>query len=96
MSQLIKQTLSSSQTIFISVMDLEKNKLKLSVLHPTSQLLPTRANFKTVDLSLNTANVPLHDKINFHRQTGEMRYHDLSKSSLSVRKCKKLLEKAYN
>jgi len=47
-------------------------------------------------VSLNLASVSLPDKINFHKQEGEVLYNGFSKNSMTIRKAKTLLENSAN
>ena len=55
-------------------------------MHSVVQPFPSGPDFKTLDLSINVIDIPLPDKINLHRQAGEMLYSDLRKISLIVSK----------
>lgn len=74
-------------------MDLERNKMKLSLHHPTIQSLPSESQFKIVDLYIDMSSIPLEDKINWNRRAREILYSELSKSALLTSKDEKLLEK---
>lgn len=66
-AQLSRQSTSIYQTRLLSTMDLERNPLKLSLLHPTPQIIPEGLDFKAMNLSINIIDVPLSDKINLHK-----------------------------
>ena len=42
---------------------------------------------------MDTKDIPIHDKINLHRKSGELIYNDVYKSSLATIKAEALLEK---
>jgi len=67
--------------------------LKLSFTHPITQSITSRSDFKADNLSVNTKDIPLLDKINLHKQTGELIYNDISKISLATSKTKDFLMK---
>lgn len=96
MTQLTAQPTPTYQTTLLYAMSLERNQLKLSLMHPVVQYIPSGLDFKTLDLSINVANIPLYDKINFNRKVGEMLYSYLGQSSLTVSKATDLLEKVSN
>jgi len=92
-TQLAAQATPTYQTILLFVMDLERNALKLSLIHLVFQSLPSGTNFKTLDKSINVVDIPLLDKINFHGQAREILYSDLRKIYLIVTKVEKILDK---
>jgi len=60
------------QAKLIFSMDMERNQLNFSLLHPSTQSLPTIPYFKMMNLSINVSDIPLPDKINPHKHVGEI------------------------
>ena len=67
-------------------MDLEQNQMKFSLQHPLAQSLPSSSQFKVLDISLDLASVRLTDKVNFHKQVGEMLCNELNKNAMTINK----------
>ena len=67
--------------------------MKFSMQNPIALSLNFGSQFKTLDVSLYFTSVPLSDKIDFHREVGEMLYNDLNRNEMTISKVKKLLEK---
>jgi len=66
------QPISSYQNRLILVMDLERNQLRFSFTHPMAQSVSSGVDFRVINLSMNTKDIPFLDKINLHRQTWEL------------------------
>jgi len=47
------------------------------------------SNFKTVNLTVDTHNIPIHDKINLHMQIGQLIVNDLHKTNATTVKAGK-------
>lgn len=54
---------------------IERDQMVLSAQHPSTQSLPAGSQYKTLDLSVYLASVPLDDKVNLHMQVGQMLYN---------------------
>lgn len=54
---------------------IERDQMVLSAQHPSTQSLPAGSQYKTLDLSVDLASVPLDDKVNLHMQVGQMLYN---------------------
>lgn len=74
-------------------MDLERDQLKISFSHPFALSFSSSTGFKTSYLTMDARKIPLPDKINIHRKTGELIYNDLSKTFSVVNKPKDMFEK---
>ena len=80
------QSISYYHTKFVSIMDLERNQLRLSFSHPFALTVWSFVGFKTVNLTVNARKIPLPHKINLHRKTWELIYDDLSKTYMALSK----------
>lgn len=95
-SQLEAQSKSKYQTRLLSIVDLERNQLKLSFSQPFAFSVSSTAGFKTMNLTVDARDIPFPNNINLHRKTGELIYSDLSKTSRATRKTKALLGNVIN
>lgn len=75
---------------------MERNHHKLSFSHPFALAVSASSVFKTVNLTVDAKEIPLTDKINLHRKTGELIYNYLKNTSLAASKAETLLEKVVN
>jgi len=74
-------------------MDIEKDEMIISLQQPSVQVLSTRPQFKTLDVSLNLASVPLLDKFNLHKKVGEILYNYLGKSLMTINRAETCIGK---
>lgn len=95
-SQLEAQFISYYQNRFLYSMDLERNKLKLSFSLSSSLTVSSSSSFKIVNLIVDSKQIPIPDRINLHRQTGDLIYNYLHKTSSFASKVEALLEKVVN
>ena len=96
MNYLEEQSIYGYQSMLLSTMDLDRNKLMFSFTHPIPQSIFSGVYFRMVNIFVNTKDIPLPDRIYLHMQAGELIYNDLNKTSLLANNVEALLEKVLN
>lgn len=81
------------QTQLLYAMDLEKSELKIAFSHPTEMSVRSTSNLKTVNLIVDTQNLPMLDKINLHMQSRQLIINDFHKTNEATMKAEKMLHK---
>jgi hypothetical protein len=79
-----------TKTRLLSALDFEKGKLNLSVLEPIRQDIMSPGNYKVENFSFDLENVPLVDKMELLKHTGEMVNKDVIKTTLSMKKLQRI------
>ena len=81
------------QTRLLTIMDLERDNLKISFSHPYEMIVGSSRSFKTVNLTVDTKKIPLIDKFNLHMKNGLLIVNDLNKTSATTYKVENMLGK---
>jgi len=67
--------------------------LNLALLEPKTQIIKTIINYKVSKFPFHLNAINLVDKIDFHRQIGEMIYRDAMQSSLGMKSLQNMVDK---
>lgn len=80
-------------THVLATMDLEREEMKIKLKHPSVQTLPSGSQAQDLDVSLDLNSVPLADKVNLHKQVGEMLYNDINKHQITIDRAQIYIDK---
>lgn len=81
-----KSQVAPEQTRFLYVVDLEMSQHKIDFSHATEISVGSTSNFKTVNLTVDTHNLPMLYKTNLHVKTRQFIVNDLHKANAIVSK----------
>lgn len=85
--------IAPDQTRLLTAMDLEKDKFKIALSHPSDIFIGSFNNFNIVNLTVDVNKIPFLDKVNLHMKTGQVIMDDLTKTNAMALKAENMLEK---